>query len=166
MAHTILAPRQGSYRLSREGKSGDILQREWLRACLTGKNDFWGILQTRPLYLWVGKGVKTEWFRRGKPQGMSGQTKAPINVGDLGWANEHCLPPTRTCKSWGWGVYLAGLGHSICHECQSKRWTTSSWVIGTHKNTRDLDLGTDSVEELGLPLWDCSTYWLVQRWRL
>lgn len=34
-------------------------------------NDFWGLPQAGPLHLQVGEGVEIEWFRAGKPEGLS-----------------------------------------------------------------------------------------------
>lgn len=39
--------------IAQERGVGNSLDWEWLRACLTRRNDFWGFLYTGPLYIWV-----------------------------------------------------------------------------------------------------------------
>lgn len=39
-------------------RSGDVLKREWLRACLAEENDFWRLPQAGVPHSQVGKGVE------------------------------------------------------------------------------------------------------------
>lgn len=104
-----IGPHRGST-VPQGGESADVLEWELLRACLIGRNDFWGFPRTRSLNSQVGEGAEPE--RRGSEWGNQkarlGQANAPVHVEMSAELNNKasCLLAHAKARTWR----HAGLG--------------------------------------------------------
>lgn len=90
-------------------RSGDRLNRQRLRACLTREERLLGCSTGNSQAL-TGNGAETQWLRGGKLEGMSWVRSRNPPTWETRAGQERSLLPASKLKRWGCGAVMAGLG--------------------------------------------------------